>query len=363
MQKIVTDICPYNQSKIITTKKRIKLKKIKKLKKRNNIIHSNQISPKLNENENKINILNNETNKNPFLSNKLINDNDKSPFKINIFNNIEKSPNLFNGLKDKENKNIMNNINEVNNEIKLFGLNDLNEQENTKYISNLWQDNIINNNNFFYDVINYNINQNLSPNMNYDCFFDFPNNPTFHKENNNERNNNEINFYSPFKNINNNNFQINNINTPPMNRKNFNINTQVCPIIEYCFDNNNSIIINRQNNINNNNSINLNNQNNINNEDHFLESLLLFDEELDFYYGRNNRNNREINNIKKKLNKTKINKILELDDNKKNCIICFEDFKKYQNVYILPCSHIFHVRCFNKEIKLRQRCPICRNNL
>jgi len=107
----------------------------------------------------------------------------------------------------------------------------------------------------------------------------------------------------------------------------------------------------------NDNPIGNNGQNNNNNN-----RVFLFDD-IDIGGNREFINNKEIKIIKNNLNKTKIRKVLELDKNKKNCLICLEYFKKYQNVYILSCSHIFHVQCFNKEIKLRQKCPICRISL
>lgn len=71
----------------------------------------------------------------------------------------------------------------------------------------------------------------------------------------------------------------------------------------------------------------------------------------------------EIKSIKENLSKIKINKKIKLDINKQNCCICLEDFKYGQNIYSLPCSHIFHVHCLNKEIKMRRKCPLCRKEL
>ena len=70
-----------------------------------------------------------------------------------------------------------------------------------------------------------------------------------------------------------------------------------------------------------------------------------------------------IGNMKKKLTKTKFKEVLKLGDSNKKCTICFEEFKDNDNTYTLSCDHIFHVGCFNKEIKYRQKCPICRKKL
>ena len=79
---------------------------------------------------------------------------------------------------------------------------------------------------------------------------------------------------------------------------------------------------------------------------------------------RANRTNSDIiRNIKNKLTKIRFKKSESSNENREFCIICYEDFKKYQNIYSLPCSHRFHVHCLNREIKFRQKCPICRNVL
>ena len=70
-----------------------------------------------------------------------------------------------------------------------------------------------------------------------------------------------------------------------------------------------------------------------------------------------------IGNMKKKLTKTKFKEVLKLGDSNKKCTICFEEFQDNDNTYTLSCDHIFHVGCFNKEIKYRQKCPICRKKL
>lgn len=78
----------------------------------------------------------------------------------------------------------------------------------------------------------------------------------------------------------------------------------------------------------------------------------------------NNNDNKNIKSIKEKLSKIKIEKqYLINNNNQKNCIICLEDFKYSQTIYKLPCFHTFHIHCFNKEVKFRQKCPACRRNL
>ena len=124
----------------------------------------------------------------------------------------------------------------------------------------------------------------------------------------------------------------------------------------------NNTNINNNTNSNSNNNINSNNNNtnsnNNNNEGMPNSSLFNFsDLTLTENSGFKPRK-RKIKNIKNKLTKTKFVKSLNID--KDCCIICLQEFKNNQNIYKLSCNHIFHRRCLNKEIKFRQKCPICR---
>ncbi|MBO6088931.1 MAG: hypothetical protein J6P37_01275 [Lachnospiraceae bacterium] len=37
--------------------------------------------------------------------------------------------------------------------------------------------------------------------------------------------------------------------------------------------------------------------------------------------------------------------VSKLDPEKKNCVICLEDFKNKDKAIILPCIHLFHKTC------------------
>ena len=117
-------------------------------------------------------------------------------------------------------------------------------------------------------------------------------------------------------------------------------------------------------NINNSNGNEFNPQNgNANNNHPNMMHLLLYDlfHNFDDFSFRINRT--EIRNIKKKLTKIKFKNTESSSGNGEKCIICYENFKKYQKIYSLPCHHLFHINCLNKEIKYRQKCPICRKEL
>ena len=135
-------------------------------------------------------------------------------------------------------------------------------------------------------------------------------------------------------------------------------------------NNNNQInIINNNNhntnsNSSNNNNINSNNNNTNLNDNNNTSSSNNINERIpnsifsDQNYRFKPRNREKTKNIKNKLTKTKFIKSLNKD--KDCCIICLQEFKNGQNIYKLPCDHIFHIRCLNKEIKYRQKCPMCR---
>ena len=67
-------------------------------------------------------------------------------------------------------------------------------------------------------------------------------------------------------------------------------------------------------------------------------------------------------NLKKKLTRIRFKKSVSSNGNSECCPICCEDFKYYQNLYSLPCHHLFHISCLNQEIKYRKKCPMCRKS-
>jgi len=57
------------------------------------------------------------------------------------------------------------------------------------------------------------------------------------------------------------------------------------------------------------------------------------------------------------------NKANEESDNKKNCVICLNDFQSGDQVRTLPCTHNFHKDCIDGWLSQKGCCPICRRNL
>ena len=186
------------------------------------------------------------------------------------------------------------------------------------------------------------------------------NNVSSNRETNNVANNNR-----------NNNNNVNNSNNHNNNNLGNNING----------NNINGNNINGNNNNGNNNNRNNNNGNHHTND---LDFSIDFDSFLSFndsdLLGGNRRRRRNYYNIlfgnynpsiqkkklkaiKENLSKVKFKERKDGDNQEDTCAICMEKFKKTQNIYRLPCEHIFHVRCLNKELKNRQKCPMCRNVL
>ena len=57
---------------------------------------------------------------------------------------------------------------------------------------------------------------------------------------------------------------------------------------------------------------------------------------------------------------SKIKDIEKLDEEKKKCLICLENFKQGEYTIILPCIHIFHSDCIKKWMKKKNLCPLCK---
>ena len=67
--------------------------------------------------------------------------------------------------------------------------------------------------------------------------------------------------------------------------------------------------------------------------------------------------------IVSELPETKIDDINKLDNDKKNCVICMEDFKTGDVSTNLPCLHMFHTNCIQSWLKTQNTCPICKFKL
>ena len=85
---------------------------------------------------------------------------------------------------------------------------------------------------------------------------------------------------------------------------------------------------------------------------------------LDELIGRlRNIDNPTDQEILNELPETTIDDVNKLDPEKKNCVICLEDFKNGDKATILPCIHLFHTSCIQNWLKTQNCCPICKFKL
>ena len=364
---------PLNKHPINTTRKILKLKKIKKRKisctgapLSNCDYGIKKMEDKIKKNE-------------PNLGN-------------NSFQNINKDKNQL-----LENINIFNN--QSDNIIENINDNNINNRSNN---TTLLDDNFSNNNGFLSLPIIVAIPVFYPPPNNFNFEFlndnnNFPNS-SFHNslEIENQNNNNfsttffggdnmnEFLVENPTNNASNisfynrNNFNRNEINPQSNNTNNNNQNNNQINLrsndSEFYFDyprqrnrtNQNSNQINLRSN---NSEFNLDypSQRNRTNQINIPNNLRSNNSEFNFDFPRQRNRNRNltsiIKNIKNKLTRIRFRRSLSSYGNNESCIICMKDFRNNQNVYNLPCHHIFHILCLNKELKYRQKCPMCRNEL
>ena len=337
---------PLNKHPINTTRKILKLKKIKKRKisctgapLSNCDYGIKKMEDKIKKNE-------------PNLGN-------------NSFQNINKDKNQL-----LENINIFNN--QSDNIIENINDNNINNRSNN---TTLLDDNFSNNNGFLSLPIIVAIPVFYPPPNNFNFEFlndnnNFPNS-SFHNSLEIENNNNNNFSTTFFGGDNMNEFLVENptnnaSNISFYNRNNFNRN-EINPQSN-----------NTNNNNQNNNQINLRSndsefnldypsQRNRTNQINIPINLRSNNSEFNFDFPRQRNRNRNltsiIKNIKNKLTRIRFRRSLSSYGNNESCIICMKVFRNNQNVYNLPCHHIFHILCLNKELKYRQKCPMCRNEL
>ena len=68
-------------------------------------------------------------------------------------------------------------------------------------------------------------------------------------------------------------------------------------------------------------------------------------------------------NILNRLEVIKIRDVSNLDAEKKNCVICLEEFKEGDDGIYLPCFHLFHKNCINEWLRRHDDCPVCKFKL
>ena len=130
--------------------------------------------------------------------------------------------------------------------------------------------------------------------------------------------------------------------------------------------------MNGMNGMNMNIGMNMNNMNNMNNMMNFNNLMSNMNQMFNNIFNNNNMgmNFANMNNVNdnhgvepqllNNLQTTKLQDISKLEDDKKNCIICMEDFKVGDEVIYLPCLHVFHKDCILEWLGSHDDCPICK---
>jgi hypothetical protein len=97
---------------------------------------------------------------------------------------------------------------------------------------------------------------------------------------------------------------------------------------------------------------------NYNDDDLAFNNSNDFDEEMDdpFYEGPKGLNKTILDNMEI----SKIKDVEKLDNDKKKCTICLENYVNGDDSIALPCIHIFHATCIKTWLKNQSTCPICK---
>ena len=167
-------------------------------------------------------------------------------------------------------------------------------------------------------------------------------------------NNYDISLQSNNNNLNNNAHINHNNNNNNNNNNNPNINRRI--------NNNNVHIRHRPVNINNINNPNPNHIHNRINDN--LRNNVIHNHHINPFHNhiriRKKHDHGTDTQIMNQLPEAFIEDVNKLDNEKKNCVICLEDFKTGDKTIILPCIHIFHNNCIKNWLKKQNSCPICK---
>jgi hypothetical protein len=291
--------------------------------------------------------------------------------------NVEEQKRIEKQIEQNKRKNMIN-----QNQIRQNNSSNNNNRNNNNNYQNIFYndfgDNILNNNNN-----NYIPNLNSINNNNNNNPYIRPNNPNRirnynnnHINNNNNNNNRQHNRIRPNTGINhyNNNNNIN--QRVQVTIRQTGPNGEVISRFYPAYDIQNVQNVHRIRRNNNN-----NNNNNRNNIEHPQPFVYLSSHRNFPFHNINNRQSigtmfQELfsdlessgvratdRDILNELPETNIEDVSKLDSDKKNCVICLEDFKNREKAIILPCIHLFHKNCIKSWLKKNNSCPICKFKL
>lgn len=52
-----------------------------------------------------------------------------------------------------------------------------------------------------------------------------------------------------------------------------------------------------------------------------------------------------------------------INEKSPQCTICLDEYEENQKVRILKCSHHFHAKCSDQWLFLKNKCPLCQQNI
>ena len=111
----------------------------------------------------------------------------------------------------------------------------------------------------------------------------------------------------------------------------------------------------------NNDNSNDNSNDNYNDDDFFLDLHENNEDEEEDDDGLFLNSERGVNiNILDNMVISKIKNVDKLDNDKKKCTICLENYLNGDDSIALPCIHIFHAICIKTWLKNHNNCPICK---
>ena len=64
--------------------------------------------------------------------------------------------------------------------------------------------------------------------------------------------------------------------------------------------------------------------------------------------------------ILEQLPESEIEDTSQLSEDKRECIICLNNFKKSDKITFFPCTHMFHSPCVESWLKMKKFCPVCK---
>jgi hypothetical protein len=94
-----------------------------------------------------------------------------------------------------------------------------------------------------------------------------------------------------------------------------------------------------------------------------LDSLNENFEELDLRLLRIKKTNGLEQQIIDNMEIYKMKNVEKLDNDKKKCTICLENYVDGDDSIALPCIHIFHADCIKTWVKDHNTCPICKKDI